>query len=792
MRADSLLLPMNVKDDFDRELVERKLQKVEQKLQELGKGHPEFSLLQKKMDRYRNTLKDENVVNADVTLQDALDALTAKSSSHSGTQTPTAFVPLSSPRSNKTSSTKGSRNKTPKKNRQIRVNKQTDAHEYPMSPAQDSLIHSCCSPTELGESYISIDPFSPQVTATSKRQTLPPPPLAQAETVGSEQQLFCKVFQQQQQQDGEIQVGFIMLENGPRSTFADARRVIVEELVGDMLSTEMQWKFVVPSLGRVSKKQEAIFGPLMNMPGDATLGSLQNPLSLVIVKIDASAESGAADAASKPSPPKQRMESAVTVVTGNVGRHVAQDDMERDQEQPSLEQCSGQQSNQAMEKVEEKDEESHVLFSTEIPDVVPNTSTQDENKVDDSDDDSTSSSEAPTMKRSWTIQKKPPVPPPPAPTKVEEEEEHTASSCRRRELLIGYNRPEEFDPQPRSKHSRSVPSPRQLSPRKPRGSRVSEAVSRFQSSQTERNESALSTADSIDSTKPFVVMIDPKRSDQKGTRVIDDVDHALQDTEHDKVEETSACAIASEVPTTQEETVVSRLQGFGRRFWKPKGEVSVAATHEPEATEDDKDEEALVIDLDDDDSDDGTDNATAQTDTASEVEIIRNVETKPGSEMSVTAVSVGQDTEEFVDPIVMEDDRQCPEQVKELPQTQAESDDEIMEVTAVQPRITKRLVMLVTLYSGNREIMPKQKRAISMLETCKVVPRILDGSDPSNKDTRNELFEIAGMRGVYPLFFVEERNEADPRSKPNVTFFGTFEAIEKRRENGTLGDVLKV
>jgi hypothetical protein len=218
----------------------------------------------------------------------------------------------------------------------------------------------------------------------------------------------------------------------------------------------------------------------------------------------------------------------------------------------------------------------------------------------------------------------------------------------------------------------------------------------------------------------------------------------------------------------------------------------VAASHEPEATEDDKDEEALVIDLDDDDSDDGTDNATAQTDTASEVEIIRNVETKPGSEMSVTAVSVGQDTEEFVDPIVMEDDRQCPEQVKELPQTQAESDDEIMEVTAVQPRITKRLVMLVTLYSGNREIMPKQKRAISMLETCKVVPRILDGSDPSNKDTRNELFEIAGMRGVYPLFFVEERNEADPRSKPNVTFFGTFEAIEKRRENGTLGDVLKV
>lgn len=87
--------------------------------------------------------------------------------------------------------------------------------------------------------------------------------------------------------------------------------------------------------------------------------------------------------------------------------------------------------------------------------------------------------------------------------------------------------------------------------------------------------------------------------------------------------------------------------------------------------------------------------------------------------------------------------------------------------------------------------MPKQKRAIAMLETCQIPPKIVDGSDPGNKQVRNDLFEIADMRGVYPLFFIEERDEADVRASPNVTFFGTFETIEKLKEEQTLGDILK-
>ena len=47
------------------------------------------------------------------------------------------------------------------------------------------------------------------------------------------------------------------------------------------------------------------------------------------------------------------------------------------------------------------------------------------------------------------------------------------------------------------------------------------------------------------------------------------------------------------------------------------------------------------------------------------------------------------------------------------------------------------------------------------------------------------------MRGVYPLFFVEERDEAKTHAPPNVTFLGTFETIERLKDRNTLADVLE-
>ena len=108
------------------------------------------------------------------------------------------------------------------------------------------------------------------------------------------------------------------------------------------------------------------------------------------------------------------------------------------------------------------------------------------------------------------------------------------------------------------------------------------------------------------------------------------------------------------------------------------------------------------------------------------------------------------------------------------------SDDEIIEVVAHKPK----LLMLVTLYTGNREIMPKQKRAQMMLESCGLEPVMIDGSDPEMREKRNSLFDIAGegSRGQYPLFFKEVGRSCH--------YIGNFDSLEDMEEQGTLGNIL--
>ena len=123
---------------------------------------------------------------------------------------------------------------------------------------------------------------------------------------------------------------------------------------------------------------------------------------------------------------------------------------------------------------------------------------------------------------------------------------------------------------------------------------------------------------------------------------------------------------------------------------------------------------------------------------------------------------------------------------------------------------SKKLVMLITLYCSDRETMPRQKRAISMLADCNphlnhnyksnsgsdannagagagIAPIIIDGSDPKYREKRNELFDLAGMKRVYPLFFIEEYEDDNP---VNMTFLGTFETIERLKENDGLKYIL--
>ncbi|KAG7354633.1 hypothetical protein IV203_003989 [Nitzschia inconspicua] len=794
-RADSFLSPNSVQDDFDRTLLERKLQRVEKKLQKCGQDHPDFSLIQKKIDSYKKRLASSGTLKANVTLRDTVESGTDYSHPASvSTQTPTAFAPLAggddgaSPKSTSTSQRRSS-----DRDRRFGKNKpRTSSDVVPASPNTNhesfTTLSTMCSPTELNESYVSMDPFSPYAMSVSfakkqHKQAIPPPPLEQATSrtgdnvAGSE--LYCKVFQQQDNNE-TIQVGFIVLDASSKQTFAHAREVIMEELVPDMIPEDMQWKFVVPALGKVSQKQERLFGPLIsNSTDDGELGTLQQPLSLVIVETNGSTS-------------KERKDSESTIVTSTASRSLEEENVVIEEKDLARKrQTSGQQGDQSMESHMKQQE---TMQEASIPTEIckgPSAAVEEVPVRAAQKEDESTSDEIPPVKRSWTILKQPAVPTSPdKPLNVDEEMENgnnnTNSSATKksvdRSYLIGYNRPEVFDPPPRSHQNResssSYRSPSSgYSPRKPRGAKVTEVMNRFQPKQTDRNESLLSTADSIDSTKPFVMVADPKLEEQ------------CNETCKEAQGVPRTIETSDESQTQPETTITSKLQGFTRCFWKPK-----EASQKIVKQEDLQEETSLNREED-------LEEQTHDDDTGSVVNVESDVESMAAKQQNEPLLDAPHvETSSAIDASEQdaEDNKEEPEvfkaekEVDKTNETLGEEVDEVDEIIPVERKVTKRLIMLVTLYSGNREIMPKQKRAISMLEACRIPPKIVDGSDPANKQVRNELFEIAETRGVYPLFFIEERDEANVRATPNVTFLGTFETIEKLKDEETLGDILKV
>ena len=86
-------------------------------------------------------------------------------------------------------------------------------------------------------------------------------------------------------------------------------------------------------------------------------------------------------------------------------------------------------------------------------------------------------------------------------------------------------------------------------------------------------------------------------------------------------------------------------------------------------------------------------------------------------------------------------------------------------------QIRKRVLLLVSSAPINRLQVARQERALVMLRDHDVRFDLFDGSDPSNKDRRDELFGISGMYGHYPQFFLLDSDDG-------TTFFGTFKTIE--------------
>ncbi|KAL3911858.1 MAG: hypothetical protein SGILL_007119, partial [Bacillariaceae sp.] len=84
-------------------------------------------------------------------------------------------------------------------------------------------------------------------------------------------------------------VGFIKLSSRKTSSFADARKSIQNELVPDSIQPNSKWRFHVPGLGPVSRKQEDTMGPMLAFLQRTTLnvnlgdGTLLNPLKVFMV-----------------------------------------------------------------------------------------------------------------------------------------------------------------------------------------------------------------------------------------------------------------------------------------------------------------------------------------------------------------------------------------------------------------------------------------------------------------------------------------------------------------------------
>mmetsp|Transcript_10594 Transcript_10594/g.22195 ORF Transcript_10594/g.22195 Transcript_10594/m.22195 type:complete len:122 (-) Transcript_10594:469-834(-) len=83
----------------------------------------------------------------------------------------------------------------------------------------------------------------------------------------------------------------------------------------------------------------------------------------------------------------------------------------------------------------------------------------------------------------------------------------------------------------------------------------------------------------------------------------------------------------------------------------------------------------------------------------------------------------------------------------------------------------KRLLVLISEGVTDRAQSVNQTRALSLLSARGIPHETLDGMDPANRERRNELFGISGVRANYPqLFLLNEEGKAE--------FWGGWDRLE--------------
>ncbi len=110
---------------------------------------------------------------------------------------------------------------------------------------------------------------------------------------------------------------------------------------------------------------------------------------------------------------------------------------------------------------------------------------------------------------------------------------------------------------------------------------------------------------------------------------------------------------------------------------------------------------------------------------------------------------------------------------------------------APEPKATtgnKKIVVLISSYGGNIQIKTNQERAFTILKGMKVEGdqlEVVDGAVAPNREKRNELFGVSGIRAKYPQFFVVDQTD-------KTHFVANWEDFEAMNDMGSLKKTLNL
>lgn len=91
----------------------------------------------------------------------------------------------------------------------------------------------------------------------------------------------------------------------------------------------------------------------------------------------------------------------------------------------------------------------------------------------------------------------------------------------------------------------------------------------------------------------------------------------------------------------------------------------------------------------------------------------------------------------------------------------------------------KKLICLISKGCHDRTQSTNQSVALGWFDSRHLPYTIVDGMDPSQRQTRNELFLISGVRGHYPQFFFQYQNGT-------IQYVGNFNKLERLNESSNL------